>query len=801
MASLTFDEVAKLINHSRVTEIDCGRPREEDPGKWALYSGMNRVPNFKYPFSILFLGAACSQEGIKSAGKSLSDPSNTHVVFAPSLRIKREQIENLLGKKVAGIGDTKDFLFSFVRDQLSKYQAKLSVPSWDFVEPFFEVPSGFKHKRPNPLMLFLEQSYKEDQGELAVLLGEPGQGKTYTAKYVAYEVCTRRVSIPIFIHAPQWASMSPGDLGSIWKTITHSFKYFETPIDWIEGCEEEFISVSLKSGLFSIIFDGLDEYVLWNRGKIGAVEARDNLLRLAASSGSRILTTCRTSFWKSNFEHVPNDEESPALLVYTLKPFDRNQAREYFRKRIPDSEERLGSAMAIYSRFSPSKIDDTPSNFVGRGFILNLIADLVSRSATIPALGNEKTNVIRWIISALCEREEKRQKLPISPETQIRIFEDCAEEIARGHTITDETLTTLIQFSALPSNEELGSLVGDSRKRGSLQDHPLIRRLESGHWEFVHEQVLFNLLAQRLTECVEQYPERLRNLLPYLRIEGSLLTDLATALVDQLFTREESEESIHEAIQTHVGAIVQCCASPMTREGSVKNGTILATTLAMLALNRLMPGGQQHKERTLKFLSFFPGSILHGVTFTGTLSKMDLSGLHFEDCSFQQVTWANCEFDSKTKFERCVFVGGKVTFCRGFGQAEWVGGHFDTEANAMIKSEQAVEGKRKYTNADLRYDMEQVIKKFVPKEGVGLKSVYEPHLYSGAIAASIYSKMIIETLKRHLLEENRVSGVTDPAYHIKESAKAAVQHYASNGVFTGALAEAFSELVKLLKLT
>jgi hypothetical protein len=29
----------------------------------------------------------------------------------------------------------------------------------------------------------------------------------------------------------------------------------------------------------------------------------------------------------------------------------------------------------------------------------------------------------------------------------------------------------------------------------------------------------------------------------------------------------------------------------------------------------------------------------------------------------------------------------------------------------------------KYTSGDLRYEMEQVIKKFVPKEGVGLKSV------------------------------------------------------------------------------
>jgi hypothetical protein len=799
MAGVSFVEVAKLINHSRVTEINCDRPRQEHAGRWAIYDGVNKVPNFKYPFTILFLSADCTQEAIRAAGKALADPANTQVVFAPSIRSSKGQIEDFLARKVAGIADTKDFLLSFLRDQLSKYQAKLSIPSSDFVEPGFEVPSGLTLKRPNPLMLFLEQPYKADQGELAILLGEPGQGKTYTAKYVAYEVSSRRASIPIFVHAPQWGTMFTGDLGSIWKTITHSFKYFETPIDWVEGCEEEFLSVSLKAGLFSIIFDGLDEYVLWNRGKIGAVEAKDNLLRLAVSSGSRILTTCRTSFWRSNFEQSGTDEVSPAPLVYILKPFDRNQARQYFRKRIPDSEDQLMSAMAIYSRFSPSRTDDTPSNFVGRGFILNLIADLVSRSETIPTVGSEKTNVIRWIITALCEREEKRQKLPISPEAQIRILEDCAEEIARGHTVSDETLTTLIQISAMVSDEELGSLVGDTKKRGSLQDHPLIRRSDSGEWQFVHEQVLFNLLAQRFTEYVDQYPERLANFLPYLRMEGSLVTDFATAVVDQLFTGEESETSIDEGIRGCVGAIVRCCASPKA-EAPAKGGTVLATTIALLALNRLMSGGQQHNDRTQKFLSFFPGSVLRGVTFTGTVSKMDLSGVRFEECSFQQVTWANCEFNSETKFERCVFVGGKVTFCKGFGQAEWIGGHVDTEANGMINSEKIAEGKRKYTTADLRYEMEQVIKKFVPKEGVGLKSVYEPHLYSGAFGASIHRKVIIETLKRHVLEENRVSGAAEGAYHIRESAKGAVGHYASNGVFTGALADAFSELVKLLKL-
>lgn len=84
---------------------------------------------------------------------------------------------------------------------------------------------------------------------------------------------------------------------------------------------------------------------------------------------------------------------------------------------------------------------------------------------------------------------------------------------------------------------------------------------------------------------------------------------------------------------------------------------------------------------------------------------------------------------------------------------------------------------------------------------MGFKSVYEVHLSTGTVSSSNFRKIILDILRRYVLDENRISGVSGHAFHIKPAAKDSVQHYASNGIFTGPLAEAYSELIGVLKLS
>ena len=95
--------------------------------------------------------------------------------------------------------------------------------------------------------------------------------------------------IPIIIDSTQWQSLTVEDLSSLSKTITHSFRHFNAPIGWIEGHEEEFLIVTLKAGMFRIVFDGFDEYVLRNRGTVRPAEVLEALTKLADPTGARIV--------------------------------------------------------------------------------------------------------------------------------------------------------------------------------------------------------------------------------------------------------------------------------------------------------------------------------------------------------------------------------------------------------------------------------------------------------------------------------------------------------------------------------
>ena len=79
---------------------------------------------------------------------------------------------------------------------------------------------------------------------------------TFMTKYFANQFSSNNINT-IYIDSPQWIDLTPEDLSSLSKTITHSFKYFQTPIDWIDGSEDIFLNVTLKAGILKIIiFDG-----------------------------------------------------------------------------------------------------------------------------------------------------------------------------------------------------------------------------------------------------------------------------------------------------------------------------------------------------------------------------------------------------------------------------------------------------------------------------------------------------------------------------------------------------------------
>ena len=438
-AGLTFPEIARLISSTNKTEIQ-PTPLHASAGAF-LYSGVDKNRRSHDPFQVLYLAPNCTKNGIDDARRAAQRTQKpTEVVYAPSLpKLNRQAYQELLQENwIVKSYNTREYLLSFIKSELENYQERLSeIEPTHYIQPRVKTPSGVRRKLPDPLESILVRDDGDKSPGIGILLAEPGQGKTYTTQHLATRLLSRKI-IPIYISSSQWSTIHVDDMKSINRILTHCFRYFDSPIGWMDGNEAEFIRVTLKAGIFAIIFDGFDEYALWNKGEVRALDVLTALHGLAISTGGRILLTSRTSFWESNF----SDPDSIATKVFKLLPFDQQHAKNYFNGRLPRQSAR-GRAVDIFNNLA--KLDQ---EFSGRGFMLSLIADLATDSGT----GGPSTQIdtpattLNWILTSLCEREIKRRSLQMSATQQIEAFQLLAFDTIRGHELRVHAEITSVKW-------------------------------------------------------------------------------------------------------------------------------------------------------------------------------------------------------------------------------------------------------------------------------------------------------------------------------------------------------------------
>ncbi len=685
-----------------------------------------------------------------------------------------------------------------MQEQLKDYLQKLkNLEPQYFIEPQYETPSGFINKIPNPLLVFLTDTAPElKQGSLNVLLAEPGQGKTYTTQFLTSELL-KKDKIPIYISALQWEKMPEEELSSIWKTLTNSFRYYESNIDWIEGCEQSFIDVTLKAGLFKIIFDGFDEYILWNRGKVNALEIIKILENLAEETKAQILLTSRTIFWENN---ISSENHVSSFFLYKIIPFDINHATNYFTKRFNNDTLKVNRACEYYKILSNQTYLNNSSNFAGRGFILFLLADLCETPySMLPSEIN--ASIIHLLMEALCKREEIRQKLPINAYQQISIFKDLAEEISQGSFPDMEFFKFLIGCNTSEISEaQINDLI-----TGSLKDHPLIKRNNVfDKWEFIHEQIYYNLLAEQLIIYIElKNYVKLENFFMKLVETGSILYELSSIIVERAFIdkKRSPKEIIIDTVKT-LSKINRNANNNVPEK--IRCERVICSQIILLTLAKTHPVGKDDKKtRTEKFIEFSQSGVLNKISnmhFSNTISNMDFSNTEFEYCLFDNVNWTSDKFSEKTQFKHCKFIGGNFNNCPQFGfiklSDNCVLDHF---AKLVIYPAMTSAGKRLYTEEDLKNDIDSLLKKFSNKIGFGFKPVELEKLSKGSIQQSIHRDLILDYFGKFIIEKKN-STKDQLEYSIREDAKSAIQHYLSNGIFTGCLKVLKDELLrKILK--
>ena len=732
MSPITFKDVAYLVNRISGTRIAIDSPKTIEPDQFALYGGSVSSSGFLFEFEILYLYAGATKEGSRLARSLLSrrsDKTKVRCVYAPSATLSVVEEIRTLGVECISLAE---YFLSFMSQQAEAYLKKINeLPIKDYIDPQIRTTVGIIHKFPNPVLGFIaSQEDVNGGGEIAVILGEPGQGKTHMSKYLA-GMLSKRKTIPVYVHSEQWTKMQVEDLSSIWKTIIASFRYFDTPIGWAEGVEKEFIQVALKLGIFRIIFDGFDEFILWNRGTIDPRESLQELLSLADDTGTTLCITSRTSFWKSEIRDadVAGALGRGEIHEFIICPFDVNHAKNYFEKRFGKNDSRVESSVQLFIKLKEDSSNDA-MNFVGRGFFLSLVADLVDRGFTAQKVSDDGQTRLQWIMNALCQREQTRQKLPLDAPSQLNVLREFAEITAKGEARNTATLRMILEVTTGLDTIQIEQLVKNPAK---LKDHPLLYFVrDSGDWDFTQDQIEYVLLAERVLELSSRDEKRteLLSLLNSPAFVQSLQTEVATSIVQQVF--EPRTDSIAlEYCKEIIGAI-----SGNTQQNEVTDSSSgahqFAGTLALLAAGRAFGRGAERSDRTSTLLSLLPGGQLVGVQFVGTMNGLDLRDLKISNCHFDTVTFSNCRFSTNTIFSNCRFTELSVTNCEQFGLVGWeASNRFDDVSSRLIEAEMITTGRKKYSDENLVADLDCLIRRFLPRETSAFKNHEERNISRG----------------------------------------------------------------------
>jgi hypothetical protein len=781
MERLEFNEIVTLINLSGTTEIG-SKPIASAPGGWDLYQAHHKVQTSSYPFHILYLHAKASRDSLDSAARQLSR-GNVHVVYASSLDERQSAHKNLFSA-AHGVWSSRDYLRMQVEREIQTYLSSLKAQRpKHWVDPRIRRPENlFSAKRPNPILSFLTVEEEVPGGRLAILLAEPGQGKTYMSNYLAAEIAAHYRLVPLAIESKQWTSMSVADLAYLSKTMMHAFRFHRAPIGWLENHEDDFLDVMLKGDLFRIIFDGFDEYVLRNAGAVQPMEALEALADLAQKTGSRIVITSRTSFWETNLstEAVSSFVESTGTLIYHILAFDENHAENYFKNRIRDDPSKADRATQLFRQLKKA----SPS-LVGRGFVLNLIGDLVEREKS-SFFGTTSGNLdFRWLLSELCDRETERQQLPFNATEQLEMLRMIAGDAARGEQVNDGSLDLAMEL--LHPQMEPGARKESLEK---LKAHPLLKYdPKTNIWDFKEQQIRVVFVAEQMLGWTG---EELRMFIERVQLDAGAREDLGNMLVDLADAGRADGGMI--ALKRVIRALSARKGDTTQASGVPTDGQRLAATVALIAVERSFRQGTAHADRTNFLLTICHDQKIDGFAFSGTIGRYDFRGVKFSACFFEQVLWANCKFDDSTIFDRCKFTGGlPPAYTDGLGKAQFPQSFLDQEASAWLTALRVREGSRSYTVDDLKRDVGSVLDKFITG-GVGFGTVKERNLSKGTISGSPHKGEIIGVLCSTVFEPHHISGIRERGFNVRETAKEAMKFYAANNVFTGAIGVAFDKL-------
>jgi hypothetical protein len=247
---------------------------------------------------------------------------------------------------------------------------------------------------------------------------------------------------------------------------------------------------------------------------------------------------------------------------------------------------------------------------------------------------------MHWLTQALCEREQLRQRLPFTAQEQVDLLSTFALEVAEGGTPNTELLE--LAMNIVRPTLDSGSFLATIEK---LKSHPLLEK-DAGKdvWSFRQDLLRIFLLAEQV---VKWPSEKIERFVSKARLDPASWQDLGTTIVDTLRIGVTDEVAlIHlEKIIGSMSLVHDFQTGHLVRTAE---GCKLAGIVAVTAVERFLPRGSPHHERTALLLRLCGKTSIKDLSFSGTMARYDFTHTRFERCRFERVAWANCRFDDQT---------------------------------------------------------------------------------------------------------------------------------------------------------
>jgi hypothetical protein len=638
---------------------------------WELWSGEIMGFRMKAKEQFLFLTGdygwgEIEELGLRLRGDGLTDIPIIMRSGSKRARSSQTRLRTAL-QTTSPILTVGAFLFDGIQRALGASDTNPSAEEFGlqyFVDPSARFPwKAGVAPAVSELRRWLQADSLDNDSNIAVLLAPAGVGKTTLSEEVIRQTIqgpSKASIIPLLLKREQWANLAArGSLGilDIWMAgISDSYPRAILGTDQLERC--------LATGVVRPILDGFDELCSFFPSDFSATDIIEELVDLVDEG--KLLITSRTQFWEENVDVATRQK----VHEISLEPFNNEQRDQYLLNRFPKDTEKRRAATQVLSRIGNKAQDRSAPQRADGGirsferlqslatrelrvdsipFVVMLAAETADRNdlSTLERYGSYfSSDPLEGLILAFCNREQNRHRLPLSAEEQLRMLQILATEFDSPYSVEDVDLA--IGFVSADAGSDAARLISN---------HALLV-LDDKSLRFRYDFVSDYLAARVVRDWVA---------------DGSTNTQVVRAL-----TR----------CADGGGALVDRCLDLLTTNGPPNlielartrwahrpDETVVQAGLTRLFVElskRLTPTSR--KEHTETILSIFGTDTLYSVRdlrLGGSLSSLDLAGVHFDRCHFTDLELSNCRFDESTRFTQCSFLGRlSITGCENFAAAD-----------------------------------------------------------------------------------------------------------------------------------